>query len=52
MSKPIIQVQDLSFNIVNDERLAIDGLSTTIYEGEWLIIGHNGSGKSTFSNYW
>lgn len=51
MSKPIIQVQDLSFQYnQSDERLAIDGLSTTIYEGEWLaIIGHNGSGKSTFS---
>lgn len=51
MSKPIIQVQDLSFQYSrSDERLAIDGLSTTIYEGEWLaIIGHNGSGKSTFS---
>lgn len=51
MAKPIIQVEDLSFQYSqSDERLAIDGLSTTIYEGEWLaIIGHNGSGKSTFS---
>lgn len=51
MAKPIIQVQDLSFQYSQlDEKLAIDGLSTTIYEGEWLaIIGHNGSGKSTFS---
>ena len=51
MSKPIIQVQDLSFQYSqSDERFAIDGLSTSIYEGEWLaIIGHNGSGKSTFS---
>ena len=52
MAKPIIQVQDLSFQYSqsSDEKLAIDGLSTTIYEGEWLaIIGHNGSGKSTFS---
>ncbi|MFW3625399.1 energy-coupling factor ABC transporter ATP-binding protein [Aerococcus viridans] len=51
MAKPIIQVQDLSFQYSpTDEKLAIDGLSTTIYEGEWLaIIGHNGSGKSTFS---
>lgn len=51
MSKPIIQVEDLSFQYSeSDERLAINGLSTTIYENEWLaIIGHNGSGKSTFS---
>ena len=51
MSKPIIQVQDLSFQYSqSDERFAIDGLSTSINEGEWLaIIGHNGSGKSTFS---
>ncbi|MGH2075145.1 energy-coupling factor ABC transporter ATP-binding protein [Aerococcus urinaeequi] len=51
MAKPIIQVQDLSFQYSqSDEKLAIDVLSTTIYEGEWLaIIGHNGSGKSTFS---
>lgn len=51
MSKPIIKVDDLSFQYSDTEdKLAIDHLSTTINQGEWLaIIGHNGSGKSTFS---
>lgn len=51
MSKPIIEVEGLSFQYSQSEdKLAINDLSTVIYEGEWLaIIGHNGSGKSTFS---
>ncbi|RPA57971.1 energy-coupling factor ABC transporter ATP-binding protein [Aerococcus agrisoli] len=51
MSNPIIEVEGLTFQYTQaDDRLAINNLSTTIYEGEWLaIIGHNGSGKSTFS---
>jgi len=51
MSNPIIEVEGLTFQYTQaEDRLAINNLSTTIYEGEWLaIIGHNGSGKSTFS---
>jgi len=49
--EPIVQLQDLTFRYQpDDEKPALDQVSLTINEGEWVaIIGHNGSGKSTLA---
>ena len=53
MSEPIIKVEDLSY--VYDESAensvpALKNLSLEIFEGEFVaVLGHNGSGKSTFA---
>lgn len=49
MAKPIIELKNITYEYLGEEtHLALDDLSYTIYEGEWIaIIGHNGSGKST-----
>lgn len=45
----IIKVENLSFRY-NKQVRAIQDLSLTVNRGEWIsILGHNGSGKSTFS---
>ena len=45
---PIIELDNLSFSY--DEKLALDGLSFSIYEGQYVcLMGHNGSGKSTLA---
>ncbi len=50
MLKPVVVVKDLSFAYEGKENNAVDHLSFTAYEGEWLsIVGHNGSGKSTLA---
>lgn len=44
------KVFNLTGNIA-DQRIALNGLSLTVEEGEWItIIGGNGSGKSTLMN--
>lgn len=49
--KRIIEVEDLKYEYPQSEgHLALNGLSVSINAGEWVaIIGHNGSGKSTFA---
>ena len=49
--KNIIEVKGLNYRYSeNNDQWAIKDLSLQIKRGEWLaIIGHNGSGKSTFS---
>ena len=54
MSEIFIKTENLSFSYeTDDESLAIpavDNVSLEIYKGEHLaILGHNGSGKSTFA---
>lgn len=53
--EPIIQIQDVSFEYMNNEEeeiAALDGVSLDIYKGEFVvIIGHNGSGKSTLAKH-
>ena len=46
--KPVIELRQLRF--AYDEKMVIDGLSFSIYEGEHVcLMGHNGSGKSTLA---
>ena len=53
MSKPLIEFQDIyKIYVMGDQEVrAIDGVSFSVYEGEFLaIIGQSGSGKSTCMN--
>lgn len=46
----IIEVTHLKYEYPQASRLALNDLSVSINAGEWVaIIGHNGSGKSTFA---
>lgn len=50
----LIEVKDLYkiYNPGENEVRALDGVSLTIDRGEFVaIIGHSGSGKSTFYEY-
>lgn len=50
----IIEANGLSFSYTSDEkeRVVLDGLNLNIEEGSFTaIIGHNGSGKSTFAKH-
>lgn len=39
-----------SYMVEDQETKAIDNVSFTVYDGEWIaIVGHNGSGKSTLA---
>lgn len=53
MKREIISLQEVTFTYTEEDtsvRPAINNLSYTIYEGEWVaIVGHNGSGKSTLA---
>lgn len=50
MQNPLIQLEDISFQYDGQTSLALEDVSLSIYEGEWLaIVGHNGSGKSTLA---
>lgn len=46
----IIEVKDLQYSYDNEEKNIIDNINLSVNKGEFLaIIGHNGSGKSTFA---
>ncbi|MBQ6937659.1 MAG: energy-coupling factor transporter ATPase [Clostridia bacterium] len=50
----IIEANELFFSYTSDEkeRVVLDGLNLNIQEGSFTaIIGHNGSGKSTFAKH-
>ncbi|RRG18646.1 energy-coupling factor ABC transporter ATP-binding protein [Weissella viridescens] len=48
--QPIIEFKDVSFTYPNADAPALNHLNLTINAGDWVaIIGHNGSGKSTFA---
>ncbi|MGY3716644.1 energy-coupling factor ABC transporter ATP-binding protein [Sutcliffiella cohnii] len=50
MKDPILTVENLSFQYPNQEEQTIHDLSLQIERGDWIaIVGHNGSGKSTFA---
>lgn len=50
MKKPIVSLENITFQYDNSDTLALKDVSFEIYEGEWLaIVGHNGSGKSTMA---
>lgn len=50
LKKPIVSLNNVSFQYDNSQTLALKDVSFEIYEGEWLaIVGHNGSGKSTMA---
>ena len=47
---PIISLSHVDYAYPNSDVLALHDLSLTINQGEWVaVIGHNGSGKSTFA---
>ncbi|MBM7616732.1 energy-coupling factor transport system ATP-binding protein [Weissella uvarum] len=47
---PIIKFEDVSFTYANAQRPALQNINLTINQGDWVaVIGHNGSGKSTFA---
>ncbi len=53
--KEIIQTVDLSYQYMNEEEesvLVLDHLNITVPKGQFLsVLGHNGSGKSTFAKH-
>lgn len=56
MAKNIIESRDLTFKYINEEekkeKVALDSVSIDVEEGEFLVIlGHNGSGKSTMAKH-
>ncbi|MGL5614860.1 MAG: energy-coupling factor transporter ATPase [Sarcina sp.] len=56
MKKNIIESKNLTFKYINEEekqsKTALDSVSIDVEEGEFLVIlGHNGSGKSTMAKH-
>lgn len=50
MRKALVQLENISYQYEDQSSLALEDISLSIYEGEWLaIVGHNGSGKSTLA---
>jgi energy-coupling factor transport system ATP-binding protein len=50
MGKDIVTVKDISYKYSDESHFALNQVSLSVYEGEWLaIVGHNGSGKSTLA---
>lgn len=50
MSKELVKVDGVSFTYEGQKEKALNDVSFSIMEGEWLaIVGHNGSGKSTMA---
>ena len=53
MSQPFIQVKNLCYSYLDDDEREVPvlkNLSLDIHRGEYIVIlGHNGSGKSTFA---
>ena len=51
--KEILSLDNVSYSYPTDDeetKKAIDGVSLTVNDGEWIaIVGHNGSGKSTLA---
>ena len=54
-TQPMILADDLKFAYIGEEgkmSFALNGITTTVQKGEFLaVLGHNGSGKSTFSKH-
>ena len=56
LTKNIIETENLTFKYINEEekkeKVALDSVSIEVKEGEFLVIlGHNGSGKSTMAKH-
>jgi energy-coupling factor transport system ATP-binding protein len=50
MEYPIVQIENISYQYEGQSTNALENVSLSIFEGEWLaIVGHNGSGKSTLA---
>ncbi|WP_070121506.1 energy-coupling factor ABC transporter ATP-binding protein [Bacillus marinisedimentorum] len=48
--KELVSVKDVSFRYDREGKWAVNDVSFSVYESEWLaIVGHNGSGKSTLA---
>lgn len=48
--KALISIENVSFSYPGQEKNALNDISLSVCEGEWLaLVGHNGSGKSTLA---
>ena len=46
----MIKLENVSFKYNNNEPYALNGVSFTVNDNEWVsVLGHNGSGKSTIA---
>ena len=46
----MIKLENVSFKYINNEPYALNNVSFTVNDGEWVsVLGHNGSGKSTIA---
>ena len=51
MGKKLLRIKNLEYTLPHSNQKALDGISLDVEDGDFIvIIGHNGSGKSSLIN--